>query len=111
MARTSWTRAATVAALAIASAYTGWVSEAAPVPTKLLALESLEAGKDRSLGLDAAPRVVGGYTANAYPSYGFSAGSGLCGGTLIYPEYVPMLCTECTNRTILVELLTTMPYF
>jgi hypothetical protein len=33
-------------------------------------------------------RIVGGSVANEYPSYGFSAGSSLCGGTLIHPEYV-----------------------
>ena len=40
----------------------------------------------------ASPRIVGGTPVtdpNAYPSYGFSAGSvGLCGGTLIYPDIV-----------------------
>jgi hypothetical protein len=40
----------------------------------------------RRLKLDATPRIVGGNAAAANPSYGFSAGSKLCGGTLIHPE-------------------------
>lgn len=37
-----------------------------------------------------APRIVGGTPANDgdFPSYVFNAGSGLCGGTLIYPDIV-----------------------
>jgi hypothetical protein len=42
----------------------------------------------RRMKLDATPRIVGGNPAAANPSYGFSAGSKLCGGTLIHPEYV-----------------------
>ena len=33
-------------------------------------------------------RIVGGTPAAENPSFGFSAGSKLCAGTLIYPEYV-----------------------
>ena len=52
-----------------------------------------EALKGLLLEEDAAsPRIVGGTPVtdpNAYPSYGFNAGSmGLCGGTLIYPDIV-----------------------
>ena len=52
-----------------------------------------EALKGLLLEEDAAsPRIVGGTPVtdpNAFPSYGFNAGSmGLCGGTLIYPDIV-----------------------
>jgi hypothetical protein len=40
----------------------------------------------RRMKLDATPRIVGGSPAAANPSYGFSAGTKLCGGTLIHPE-------------------------
>ena len=39
----------------------------------------------------ASPRIVGGTPVtdpNAYPSFGFSAGATLCGGTLIHPDIV-----------------------
>ena len=36
--------------------------------------------------LGATARIVGGKQANEYPSYGFSAGSDLCAGTLIHPD-------------------------
>jgi len=42
-------------------------------------------------GLQIQTKIVGGTPvadANEYPSYGFNAGSGLCGGTLIYPDIV-----------------------
>lgn len=38
--------------------------------------------------LDVTDRIVGGTTAQANPSYVFTAGTILCGGTLIAPEYV-----------------------
>jgi hypothetical protein len=41
-----------------------------------------------STKLDTDPLIVGGTPAQENPSFGFSAGSGLCGGTLIRPEYV-----------------------
>lgn len=33
-------------------------------------------------------RIVGGTDATAFPTLAFSAGTKLCAGTLIYPEYV-----------------------
>jgi hypothetical protein len=41
-----------------------------------------------STKLDTDPLIVGGTPAQENPSFGFSAGTGLCGGTLIRPEYV-----------------------
>lgn len=52
-------------------------------------------------------RIVGGTDAAELPTLAFSAGSKLCGGTLIYPEYVLtydkqemthryFICSHCT---------------
>lgn len=38
--------------------------------------------------LDTDPNIIGGTIATENPSFGFSAGPRLCGGTLIHPEYV-----------------------
>lgn len=44
--------------------------------------------------LEATPRIVGGTVAPNNPSYAFNAGDGLCGGTLIHPEYVCYLLND-----------------
>jgi hypothetical protein len=45
------------------------------------------AGRDAMTAkkIDSDPRIVGGTLAPDHPSYGFNAGSGLCGGTLVAP--------------------------
>lgn len=90
----------TLAALVAGSSWIGIAAQnqLPPIPQqrnqeRQLRLKMEEALKDLMQEDDAAsPRIVGGTPVtdpNAYPSYGFSAGSvGLCGGTLIYPDIV-----------------------
>ena len=59
-----------------------------PHPQQKRSLSSLKKTMTTLFQTQVTPRIVGGTAANEYPSYGFNAGSGLCGGTLIYPEYV-----------------------
>jgi hypothetical protein len=61
-----------------------------PLRRSLMSLETLFQAADNAITkkLDTTPRIVGGYEVAEYPSYGFTAGTGLCGFTLIHPEYV-----------------------
>ena len=61
----------------------------------MLSLQYLLHPDDNAKIKEATPRIVGGTVAPEYPSYGFNAGSGLCGGTLIHPEYVLTLDCCC----------------
>ena len=51
----------------------------------------LQSQNNGNIELDVTPRIVGGTTAQANPSYAFTAGAGLCGSTLIWPEYVCLI--------------------
>ena len=107
MVLSNWKRAAVIAAI-LAATYVGLIASAPmqtttspwdvdAVPSNLMDDNTATVDTDRTLQhrllqspkkLDVTDRIVGGTAAQANPSYVFSAGTTLCGGTLIAPEYV-----------------------